>query len=444
MAGWIAVAGVRFRRCADARGGAPSAARLAELVADLEAGRLANRKSGRRKELYAVALSGGGAPDHLLKVNRYTGAEAWLRRLRGSKARLEVDRAREVDRRGVPTPLPVAWGERVTGGRLLACFLLVPLLPGVADLEVLERDPGVPARERRALAGAFGALARRIHDAGIFQDDFAPNNFLVRRGDPPALWMIDFERAHMRRSPVSERERLHMLAKLERRLAGASPGERVRFLAAYAGGDGAELRARWQALAELAPRLARRDLARLRRTTAGEGRRYTRVAASGVTGWARREAPLAALLEGALPADAVWRVLRPGLSAGRARELWALANLLWMRGLAPRPLACLVRGGATELFLARESGEMSLADLEEPQRSRGALAGLVGRLLALGSLARTPGAVEISLRSGAGRPARALLLAADLARVGEATPAGLRLPRARRLVRELLEGPPRA
>ena len=439
MAEPIEVAGIRFWRCAEASVPPIDVGRLAELVADLEAGRLANRKSGRRKELYAVALGEGGAPDHLLKVNRYTGLDAWLHRLRGSKARREVVRAREVARRGIPTPLPVAWGERWAGGRLRTCFLLVPLLRDAADLEVLERDASLTARERRALARAFGALSRRAHDAGIFQDDFAPNNFLARRGAPPELWMIDFERVRLRRSSVSERARLHMLGKLERRLPGARAAERVDFLTAYEAGDRGLLRARWHALAEQAPRLARRDLARLARTTASGGRRYAPLRAEGVEGWARRDAPLAALLATDGGGTCAWRISRPGLRSARGRELWAVANLLWLRGLAPRPLACLVRGDGAELCLSRAPEETLLGDLAAPERVRAALATLVGRLLALGSLEAVPTPSEIVLAPGARGSATALLMTPDRLRVGAAAPPQERLALARRVTREILE-----
>jgi hypothetical protein len=435
MAGPLEVAGIRFWRCAEAGPPALGAERLSALVADLEAGRLANRKSGRRKELYAVVLGPGGEPDHLLKVNRYAGLDAWLRRWRGSKARREVARAREVARRGLPTPLPVAWGERSAGGRLRACFLLVPLLGDAADLEALERDASLGPRERRALARAFGALARRVHDAGVYQDDFAPNNFLARRAAAPELWMIDFERVRLRHGAVSERERLHMLGKLERRLPGAAAAERVEFLRAYEAGDRAALRARWHALAERAPRLARRDLARAARTSTREGRRFGIVRADGVTGWARRDAPLAALLAGDAGGACVWRLARP---ARRARELWAASNLLWLRGFGPRPLACLVRAGRAELCLARAPGETLLTTFADPERARAALATLVGRLLALGSL-EAPEPSEIVVAPGAGGRVTALLAAPDRLRVGAAAPPRERLALARRLTRDLCE-----
>jgi hypothetical protein len=277
-----------------------------------------------------------------------------------------------------------------------------------------------------------------VHDAGVFQDDFAPNNFLVRRGALPALWMIDFERVRLRRRSVSERERLHMLGKLERRLPGARAAERVAFLGAYEAGDRAALRARWRALAEQAPRLARRDLARAARTTTTGGRRFAPVRADGVAGWARRDAPLAALLASAPGEACAWRIPRPGIGSARARELWALANLLWLRGLGPLPLACLVRAAGAELWLARAPGETLLGELDPPGRARAALATLLGRLVALGFLA-TPAASEIVVAPGARGGVSALLAAPDRLRVGAAPPPQERLALARALTREILD-----
>jgi hypothetical protein len=159
------------------------------------------------------------------------------------------------------------------------------------------------------------------------------------------------------------------------------------------------------------------------------------VRAGGVTGWARRDAPLAALLAGDPGGACVWRLARP---AHRARGLWAASNLLWLRGFGPRPLACLVRGGGAELYLARAPGETLLAELADPERARAALATLVGRLLALGSL-EAPAPSEIVVAPGDRGRVKALLAAPDRLRVGAAAPPRERLALARRLTRGLLE-----
>jgi hypothetical protein len=408
---------------------------LARLVRDVEGGRLRNQKSGRRKELYAVELEERGA--HLLKVNRYPGASGWWRRVRGSKARREQQIAREIARRGLPVPLPIAWGERARG-RLEACYLLVPRLAEVTDLSALESDRTLSPSSRRALAAAFGALSRRVHDAGLQQDDFAPNNFLVRFTPQPELFVIDFERARLRRTPVRHQHRLSALARLDRRLPGVSNLERWRFLVAYAGGSEAARRW-WQELAAVAPRVAGRDLARLRRTTTREGRRVRRVRAGAISGWARREAQLDGLLEaGERGHSGAWRRYYPYDSPRSGRDLWAVAHLLWLRGLGPRPLALLRDTHGTVLWLERQDGARDLDEAREADGVGVAATRLLGRLLALGSLDPGLERRDLGVIGSDAAHLRAVLLAPERLGIGRAPARVDRLREARRLAHRLI------
>lgn len=369
MKGPYTIAGVRWWL---AEGRDPDALRahLARAADALRGGRLGNRKvGGRRKALFPLSLAGPpgseaqGAPDHLLKVNHYTGAAAWRRRLLGSKARAELARAEGCMARGIATPMPSAAGEIVSGGRLERCLLLMPLLEGVTDLRHLVLDEGVTGAERRALGGAFGRFCRHVHDAGLFQEDFALNNVLVRRGATPDFWMIDFERARLRRR-LPPRERLAMLTKLHRDWSLAPAGDRGRFLQAYAG-DPVEANHWWRVVEAELPKLARRDF-RHAASIARGGRRIRRVQEAGWRGYARL-APgeaLASLLERARPPEdregapaTVWTVAVPP-QRGKAEALWSTLNFLNLRrGLAPLPLAFLVRPGQTLLLLHRSPGE---------------------------------------------------------------------------------------
>lgn len=400
---------------------------IARMLRDLEAGRLQNRKSGRRKELYFVELGANGP--HLLKVNRYPGASGWWRRLRGSKARREQRIARCAAARGLPVPLPAAWGERARG-RLEACYLLVPRLPGVQDLSMLERDPSLPPATRRALAHAFGALSRRVHDAGLQQEDFAPNNFLVELGETPELYVVDFERARLRRGPVSRSARVRALTRLDRRLPGVSNRERWHFLLAYAAGR-EPARRWWRDLAARAAVEAANDLARLRRSSTREGRRIRRVRTADGSGWARREATLGALLA-ADGCPEAWQRRYAGQSGRRARELWALAHLLWLRGLGPRPLALLRREDRTALWLERGEDTRPLAEAHDREEALRLTERLLGRLLALGALDSRLEAGDVALIGSHAEGVRAVLLAPERLRVGEALAPSERLREARR------------
>ena len=105
----LEIAGVRWwlRSGADPE---HAATRIERALAALHAGRAANVKTGRRKELYPLrlekSLEGSAEPDHQLKVNRYGGRGRWLRALRTSKSRRELVLAERIAARGLPTPVP--------------------------------------------------------------------------------------------------------------------------------------------------------------------------------------------------------------------------------------------------------------------------------------------------------------------------------------------------
>lgn len=365
-----------------------------------------NRKPGRRKALYELALE-GDAPDHLLKVNRYERGAGRVRRLRPSKARRELALAAALAERGVDVPLPVAAGERRRGPWLDACYLLVPRLAGFQDLRALWGAGEGSLGERRTWVVALGRCARRLHEAGLDQRDFGPNNFLVRRAAPPELRPVDFERARLR-AFLGPRPRRRMLAKLQRHAWGASAATRLRFLRAYADGDAAAARRWWRELEPAIARLAVRDLARMRRTATADGRRFERIERAGWTGWARRDSPRRGALEAELSRDlegpagppvealpGLWHAQPAGASAART---WALAQILWMRGGAgPRPVGLVQRRGRLHMWLEREPGSRPLVELADEAGARRAAAVLLDRLRALGRLDPALDARQVAL-----------------------------------------------
>jgi len=379
----LRVAGVRWWLPAGAE-----AAALGPLVARVPgalAASAGNLKRGRRKALYPLDLAGRGFPDHLLKVSRYPGWRGVWRRWRGTKARRELRVAEALRARGVPALVPRAAGEVRRLGRVSACWLLVERDPGLRPLDAAAADGAAAPRARRERAAALGRLLARAHAAGLDQDDPAPNNVLVREPDPDALWLVDFERARLRRR-VGRRARARALAKLDRWAAGAVPAtQRLRFLRAYAGGEAAAARRGWRAVAAAAPRLARRDLRRLRRAAHRAGARAARpvvgpgfrgLAAPGVSEADAARAARAA--RGAPPfpaAPARIRLARGWLlatDAGNARQagaVWARAVLRARRGEGPEPRAVLRVGAAFWLWV----GEAADAPASSDPRLREAL-----------------------------------------------------------------------
>lgn len=420
----IRIDGVRWWLAPDAPAAAASRTIRAALAAHAR-GDAPNLKSGRRKQLYALTLGPGAAPDYLLKVNEYPFGSGILRLLRRSKSRRELRTASLVAARGLPAPVPLAAGERRRLGRLTACYLLIPVLEDVADLRQLWFEAAPSPRQRRTLATALGVFSRRVHDGGFFQDDFAPNNILVTSGRSPSFLLIDFERAQLH-GRVSRRMQRWMLAKLSRHMDDATAAERMRFIKAYVEGDRREARRWWHEIAAFAPRLALRDHRRMRRNCVTDGRNFMRLREKGARGFARRGIDLARLGAASAPdqspaadpaprilADGtLWRVVYGPLRAREGREIWARANTLWAWGrLGPRPLALLWRQGAATLFMERNEAGPLPREAKGRDGAAGALRVLLNRLAAVSvaNLSLDPAAIVIE---PVGRwPLRAILLA---------------------------------
>jgi len=402
--------------------------RLERAVTLAEGGHVANEKSGRRKELYRLRLDTEdrqAPPDYLLKVNRYPWRDGWRRRWAGSKARRELDRAKRVAALGIPTPVPCAAGERIEGGRLSACYLLVPVVAGARDLRQAWAA-GIEREERADVAVRFGAFVRAVHEAGIDQDDLAPNNFLVTPNGQ--LLMIDFERASLGGS-VAPAARHRALAKLDRELSGAGLGDRARFLRAYAGEGSGAWKRLWRVLERETGALAARDARRLVRVTSRPGRRFRRVRCGDWEGSRRAEVD-PTVLGGAIDAllqspareagagvvyresDDWWALERP-LSERAAREGLAAAELLSRRGgLGPRPLAQVSRSTRTLTLFGGALPPLA-SESEDARALLPSLTVLLDRILALGRLDPLD-ARQIALGAGCPRGAAGLLAACRL------------------------------
>jgi len=302
------------------------------------------RESAGRKRFYRV--DGGGAePALYVKVFTLPPAARWRYFLRRSKARRERALAHAIERRGFAVARPVAVGERRRHGALERSWL-VTRDEGARDLRSLLESARENGAERRALLERFARFARRLHDAGVDQDDFSPNNFLVRADG--AFVLIDFERARLRRGPLRARA-WTQLAKLNRRDFGISRSDRLRFLRAYLGTSGAagraERRTAWRKIWPEFQRVRARDARRAAAAAFEEGRNLAREGEA----WVVR-------------ARAGAKTIRLELGPDVARLCWVRAHQLERLGLpALRPVK--LEGGTVELLDPGTAKPRSPADL---------------------------------------------------------------------------------
>ena len=109
---------------------------------------------------------------------------------------------------GLPAPKPVAARFRVSGLRYTADLIT----EWIADTQTLAAALGSRADPARLMADV-GATLARFHKAGVHHADLNANNILV--GNNNAVWLVDFDRARLRR-PGSWR--VGNLRRLERSL----------------------------------------------------------------------------------------------------------------------------------------------------------------------------------------------------------------------------------
>ncbi len=282
---------------------------LAALTADPDSvlggpGSFAREQAGR-KRFYRLP-GAGGAPGIFVKVFTLAPGFDRLRYLlRPSKARREAQIARDVVARGFEAAVPLAVGEERRFGLLVRSFSVIQELPA-PDLRRVLRDADLGFADRRAMLRRFGAFSRRLHDAGIDQDDYSTNNFLVLpSGD---FVLIDFERCSVGNRPLGERG-ITLLAKLARREPSLSRSDHLRFLHAYLGPvDRAEIREVCTQIREQFLKIRRRDARRAAQAAFKAGRHLSHEGEV----WTVRER-----------ADA--KTLRLELPRERAREAWTRA-----------------------------------------------------------------------------------------------------------------------
>jgi tRNA A-37 threonylcarbamoyl transferase component Bud32 len=172
--------------------------------------------------------------------------------------------------RGVPTPEPVAYGEKRRARMLRESFFVTRALARAIPLSALLAEAGPGARGRHPVDKAdvvrrTALLVRMMHERGIWHRDLKAGNILVELmpGGGMQLYLTDLDGIRVKET-VRPAERIRDLARLNRSLI-TSPALSVRdrhcFLQWYRGagrrGD-ATLRAYWEEISrETAKKLAK-------------------------------------------------------------------------------------------------------------------------------------------------------------------------------------------
>ena len=125
-----------------------------------------------------------------------------------SKARREWAMTHLALRRGIPTPLPLAMGERRGRGVLREAFLITQAIS--SSLPLIEAIREKRGNEDYALKVA--RLISKVHEVGLFHRDLHAGNILVKK-DEGRLYLIDLHRSKPLRR-MSVRRRLWNLAQL--------------------------------------------------------------------------------------------------------------------------------------------------------------------------------------------------------------------------------------
>lgn len=196
-------------------------------------------KESKSKKLLLCPLDPAN-PDklYLIKIYYYPGLLQVTKYIfRKSKGQKEFALAENISKKGIPTILPQKVKDKRKFGLLKKSIIITEQLSNCLDLEELFLKRQVKERRlKNEIIEEYGKLARRIHDQGIYQDDFDPNNILYqkRQDNTFQLYFVDFERTKMLKK-IPFKTRVHSLAKLNRMGRKLKSTDQLRFLKAYLG-----------------------------------------------------------------------------------------------------------------------------------------------------------------------------------------------------------------
>ena len=123
-------------------------------------------------------------------------------------------------RAGLPVPVPIAARYRRVGRLSYRADLLTEQIPHVSSLAARIRAAALPLMDWVAI----GRCLRRFHDEGVYHADLNAHNVLL--GEGQAVWLIDFDRAQLRRPGLWCDTNMVRLRRSLEKIADRLPAER--------------------------------------------------------------------------------------------------------------------------------------------------------------------------------------------------------------------------
>lgn len=355
---------------------------------------------------YKTILAGHIGPVACL-VKIYGNPGLWRSLLslgKPSRARREFAAARAIRAAGIPTARPLCMAEQRAGGLVSGSLVALEFLDEARELrDVFFRPQDFSASTRHQIVRDFGHLTAAIFRAGIDQNDYSLNNFMVRCEDGTwKIYFIDFERVRIR-AALAREEQIGLLAKLNRVGAEVRSTDRLRFVQAWAAGSGAGPAG--VAVREVQAATRRQlgcDLERGRLTSLYTHGTCDRIRTGGCAGLVHRDCAVDSVLAHARADNRSGREVQVRradgtavsvrvlcFQGGRAARMWALVSMLRIAGWRIELPIALVeqRDGRGWIFLhpqdcARLAG-LSAADCAWPRAMAGAFAGELAELRCL-------------------------------------------------------------
>lgn len=162
-----------------------------------------------------------------------------------TKARQAWNNSSEMIRRGIHTPMPVAFFEPRDTTAPRRCYYVCEFVEGAwsarqAFESLCQGTQMFEGIDQRALFAALASFVRKMHARGVFHRDLSAGNLLLRRnpGDGLDLWTVDTARAIFCGRALGEGERLADLMRLCHPL---DLNDRELLVGAYRGVDEAAL-----------------------------------------------------------------------------------------------------------------------------------------------------------------------------------------------------------